>query len=109
MIKLSSFHNSCLRRICKIFWPVIISNDNLCRQTHSKDIIIILRIPQDSIPKTALRWTPRRNRGRPKTTWRRTITIELAQENLTWSSAEMVAKDRQEWKNLIAALCPGVR
>nr|XP_006821712.1 PREDICTED: uncharacterized protein LOC102806297 [Saccoglossus kowalevskii] len=122
MIKLSTFHNSCLRRICRIFWPVIISNDDLYRQTHSKDIIIeiksrrlrwlghVLRMPQDSIPETALCWTPQgqRNRGRPKTTWRRTITTELVQANLTWSSAEMVAKDRQEWKNLIAALCSGV-
>ena len=38
-----------------------------------------LRMPTENIPKIALRWTPhgKCNRGRPKTTWRRTITIKL--------------------------------
>ena len=39
--------------------------------------------------KVALRWTPtgKRNRGRPKTTWRRTITTELFDMGMTMGEA----------------------
>ena len=60
-------------------------------------------------PKTALRWTPpgRRNRGRPKTTWRRSVETELKEINLTLGEAEKIAKNREEWKEIVrAALCP---
>ena len=33
--KLFSFHNGCLRRTLKIFWPVKISNENLHEITNS--------------------------------------------------------------------------
>ena len=70
--------------------------------------ICILRMPQDSIPKVALRWTPtgKRNRGRPKTTWRRTITTELSDMGLTMGEAQMIAQDRHRWRRDIVALCP---
>ncbi len=70
--KLSSFHNGCLRKICKIFWPEIISNTNLYKRTNSLDIVMeirrrrmrwlghVLRMPQDNITKIALRWTRKR-------------------------------------------------
>ena len=120
MNKLSSFHNGCLRKICKIFWPEIISNADLFKKTNSLDIVIeirrrrmrwlghVLRMPQESIPKVALRWTPqgKRNRGRPKTTWRRTVLADLEKENLTWGEAEKKAKNRTEWRSFVAALCP---
>ena len=50
-------------------------------------------MPQDSIPKVALRWTPtgKRNRGRPKTTWRKTITTELSDIGLTMGEAQVIA------------------
>ena len=34
--KLSSFHNTCLRKICKIFWPNTISNKDLYELTSQK-------------------------------------------------------------------------
>ena len=39
----------------------------------------------DRTAKIALRWTPpgKRKPGRPRTTWRRTITTELAENHLT--------------------------
>ena len=87
MNKLDIFQTKCLRRTCNIFWPNKISNEDLYRRTNSSPISTqiqkhrlkwlghVLRMPQDYIPKVALRWTPtgKRNRGRPKTTWRRTI------------------------------------
>ena len=68
----------------------------------------VLRMPQDSIPKVALRWTPtgKRNRGRPKNTWRRTITIELSDMGLTMGEAQVIAQDRHRWRRDIVALCP---
>ena len=89
MNKVSSFHNTCLRRICRIFWPNQISNAELHSRTNSIDIQKeikgrglrwlghVLRMENNRTPKTALRWTPpgKRSRGRPKTTWRRSMEI----------------------------------
>ena len=91
MGKLASFHNGCLRKICRIFWPNKVSNQHLYERTKTGCILDeirrrrfrwlghALRMQQDCIPKVALRWTPqgRRKRGRPKNTWRRTMTKEL--------------------------------
>ncbi|XP_078320133.1 putative amine oxidase [copper-containing] [Crassostrea virginica] len=62
---------------------------------------------RSSIPKIALRWTPagKRPRGRPKTTWRKTIENELKSLNLTWGEAEARAKNRAEWRHLVLTLC----
>ena len=38
MSKVSSFHNTCLRRICRILWPNQISNAELHSRTNSIDI-----------------------------------------------------------------------
>ena len=114
--KLSSFHNKCLRRIYNVFWPNKISNSDLYRLTSSEDIAITvkrkrlswvghaLRKDNDSITKMAMKWTPqgRRNRGRPKTTWRRTVISELG---TTWGQAGALAKDRKLWRQHVAALC----
>ncbi|KAL9985091.1 hypothetical protein ACROYT_G007455 [Oculina patagonica] len=60
-----------------------------------------------SISKVALRWTPedKRKRGRQKSTWRRTAEAELQALNLTWEQASRLAKDRQEWRRLVNAIC----
>ncbi len=119
MNSLSSFHNGCLRKICKIYWPNKITNIDLWKKTNSCNIILeirqrrlrwlghVFRMPEDSITKTALRWTPqgKRKRGRPKTTWRRTIQAELQELGLTWGEAERKAKDRQGWRGIVVALC----
>ena len=48
----------------------------------------------------------KRNRGRPKTTWRRTMLADLKQLRLTIGEAESVAKDRNRWRNLARPLAP---
>ena len=60
-----------------------------------------------NITKTALRWTPegKRKKGRPKETYRRTIEKELKKQNCTWKEVEKIAKDREEWKSFVLALC----
>ena len=69
---------------------------------------MVLRMPQNFIQKVALRWMPtgKRNRGRPKTTWRRTITTELSDMGLTMGDAQVIAQDRHRWRRDIVALCP---
>ncbi|XP_063404386.1 uncharacterized protein LOC134687857 [Mytilus trossulus] len=81
--KLSSFHNTCLRKICKFFWPKTISNKELYTLTLQRDIRTeikerrwkwighVLRKDKHDITRIALRWTPaegKRKRGRPKET-----------------------------------------
>ena len=59
------------------------------------------------LASSLLHWTPegKRNRGRPKTTWRRTVEKELRKLNNNWRTIEKLAKDRQGWKDFVAALC----
>ena len=117
--KLASFHNSCLRKICKIFWPKKITNKDLYEITNQRDICTeikhrrwkwlghILRKNSNNIAKTSLRWTPagKRKRGRPKETWRRTIEGEMMEMGYTWAELEKRAKDRKGWCMLVKALC----
>jgi hypothetical protein len=95
--RLSSFHNTSLRKIMKIFWPNKISNKDLHNITNTKDMETsliqkrwiwfghVLRKPSEDMTKVALRWTPegKRKRGRPKTTWRRTIENEIKEIGYT--------------------------
>ncbi|KAJ8399487.1 hypothetical protein AAFF_G00411990 [Aldrovandia affinis] len=119
MQKINAFHNGCLRRICRIFWPGRISNEDLYKNTNCRNVVLeikqrrlqwlghVLRMDQNCIPKVALRWTPpgKRKQGRPNTTWRRTVTSELKTANLTWGEAQHAAQDRTRWKQIVAALC----
>ena len=67
----------------------------------------IMRMQNQRIPKVALKWTPahgKRNRGRPKTTWRRTMLTDLKQLGLTIGEAEALTKiatDGGIWRGLL--------
>ena len=120
MKKVEAFHNGCLRKLCRIFWPEKISNAHLYKKTKCNSVVLeikrrrfkwlghVLRMDQDRIPKIALRWTPpgKRKQGRPKNTWRRTVTAELKEMNLTWGEAQHAAQDRSRWRQIVEALCP---
>jgi len=117
--KLEVFQNRCIRRILGIFWPNTISNEELHKRTAVEPITTairrrrwkwighVLRMSAGAIPKVALTWTPegKRKRGRPKETWRRSIEKEIKNNGYTWGSLQKIAKDRQQWKSLVAALC----
>ena len=117
--KLEVFQTRCLRRILKIFWPNTISNKELHKRTSTMPISEIgkhrrwtwvghvARMDATSIPKTAIRWTPtgKRNRGRPKETWRRTIEKEMKEYGWTWGQINTMAADRQKWRASVKALC----
>ena len=59
-----------------------------------------------SIAKTAMHWTPegKRKRGRPKITWRRTVEKEIKEMGKTWEGIKFMARDRQMWREHVAAL-----
>ena len=117
--KVNTFHTKCLRRVMKIFWPLIITNEVLlqkCGSLPMSQTIMkrrwtwighVLRQDEESLAKTALYWTPegKRRRGRPKTTWRRTVEAEMRNGGKTWGQLSRLAEDRSEWRNFVAALC----
>ena len=116
MNKLSVFHLSCLRKICRIYWPQKVSNADVLSLTKQVPITSTItkrrwcwightmRRERDNIARVALRWTPegRRRRGRPKTTWRRTIEAEAQAHHKTWTDLEALAKDRGKWSAFVA-------
>ena len=57
---------------------------------------------------TALGWAPegKRARGRPKTTWRRTVERERNQAGWgTWNTAKAAAQDRNNSSASVEAVC----
>lgn len=117
---LQVFINKCLRQILQIRWSEKISNEELWEKTGQSPITNtikkrkwhwighILRRPQSNITRQALDWNPqgKRRRGRPTTTWRRTIDAELKACNITWPEAKRAAMNRPRWRAVVDALCP---
>jgi hypothetical protein len=99
----------CLRNILGIWWPQIISNEELWEKTgHSKIDVEIkrrkcgwiehtLRKSQNEICHSVLEWNPqgRRSRGRPKATWRRTVLAECGKTSFGELRAQ--ARNRHRW------------
>ena len=116
--KLSSFHTKNLRKIVRIFWPQIISNQDLFDEYQQESIETtiarrrwrwighILRKDQGSIPRVAVEWKPEghRKRGRPKMTWRRTVEAEAKAMGHSWGTLRTLAQDRLRWREFVAAL-----
>jgi len=85
------------RNELKIFWPVQISNQELWARAKQRTIELeiwqrkwgwlgcTLRRPPGDIAKAALEWNPQgtKPRGRPRTTWRRTIREEIRHQDKT--------------------------
>ena len=116
--KLSFFHTTSLRKIQCLFLSRPISNRDLlapCQQEDMKSIITrkrcrwighMLRKDANSVTKVAIHWTPegKRKRCRPKTTWRRTVEVEMKKMNHSWGTIQRLANDRQGWRSFVAAL-----
>ena len=87
----AAFHTTCLRRIMRVFWPNKISNSSFLQVMKQEPMGTILkrrrwrwfghtlRMDAGAYARTALTWAPEgtRKRGRPRTTWGRTISEEL--------------------------------
>ena len=111
LAKLSSFHTTSLRKIQRIFWPRTICNCDLLARCQQEDMEIITtrkrwRKDANSITKVAIHWTQegKRKCGRPKTTWRRTVEVEMKNMNHSWGTIQRLASDRQGWRSFVAAL-----
>ena len=43
-----------------------------------------------------------KKKGRPETTWRRSVEAELKDMGITWGEAESLAKDKTAWRLKVA-------
>lgn len=113
------FINRCLRRILKIFWPNIISNQQLWERAKTSPVHLqirqkkwgwlghILRRPPTDITRQAIDWNPQGSRrpGRPSKTWRRQTDNEIKRIKKSWREIKKISESRSEWRKLIVALC----
>ena len=63
-----------------------------------------LRKEDGEVPKAVLLLNPQGSgkRGRPKISWRRSVTKEVGR---SWNELRFLAADRQKWKELIDNVC----
>jgi len=113
---LDTFLHKCIRCILKIYWPEKITNTEARKRDGLEKISTIvkkrgwqwighvLRMDNNRNARTALDWAPegKRQRGRPKETWRGTVEKERKQLGLnTWAEATIQAQDRSKWRELV--------
>jgi len=118
--RLDVFQTKCLRRIFKIRWQQHITNVTVreiagmekisdeIRRRRWNWIGHLLRRERNDDCVVALGWTPegRRNRGRPKTTWRRMVENERNKAGWkTWNAVRHSATDREQWRRDVTDLC----
>mgnify|MGYP001794291984 CR=1 FL=1 len=111
--KLDTFQFTYMRRIIKILWPYVIPNEDLMKIIGTKRVSSkvntrrwkwighVLRMERNSHCRTALTWQPegKQKRGRPRTTWRRTVEHERKEmEIASWEVTRNMAMDRTGWK-----------
>ena len=109
-----------LRRILRIRWQQRITNERILKILGMENVSCelrrrrwnwlghILRREGSDDCKTALGWQPEgiRARGRPKTTWRRTIEKERNTAGWSsWNATKIAARDHNKWKDSVTALC----
>ena len=114
------FQNKCLRQILRIHWEDHTSNEKLLENADMKPLSAevrwrrwkmighILRQDRENHNNTAMTWAPegKRKRGRPKTTWRRTVEKERREAGWnSWDEARVTAADRKRWRESVEALC----
>ena len=117
--KVQTFINRCLRQIMHIQWFDKIENHQLWLMCNQKEIgcqILerkwrwighTLRRGNRNRARQALEWNPqgKRRRGRPKQTWRRSISDEAKGAGKTWNEIKRLAGDREGWRAWTETLC----
>jgi hypothetical protein len=117
--KLQAFVNRCLRNILGIWWPRIITNQELWEKTGQSDINVdveikrrkygwighTLRKSRNEICDSVLEWNPqgKRSRGCPKATWRRTVMKESGRKS--FGELRASANNRVRWRSFVDGLC----
>ena len=116
---LRTFISTCLRRILRIRWSEAISEREFWKRTKQQPpeneiiqrrwrwIEHILQKPTTCITRQALTRNPqgKRNRGRPRNTWRRDLKAETKRSCYNWGQLERLAQDRDAWRALVGGLC----
>ena len=117
--KLNSFQCQCLRRLLRTRWQQRMTTKRVAELAEINDISCevrrrrwnwlghILRTEGEIDCFTALGWTPegQRARGRPNTTWKRTVEKERNKpEWKSWEVAKAVAQGRKCWLESMEAL-----
>ena len=119
MKKIQTFINQCLRRILRIHWPEIISNETLWARTQQTPVEEdiqrrrwrwlghTLRKPRSCIGRQALNWNPQgqRKRGRPRNTWWRELEKDIKRTGYTWKQLERIPQETGEL--VLLAYAPG--
>jgi len=117
--RVQTFVNKCLRQILHLKWFDKVPNETLWTRAKQQPLEIqirrrkwrwvghTLRKDPSNITRQALDWNPqgKRKQGRPRQTWRRSLTQELKTSNLTWEAAKRTARDRRKWRTTVEALC----
>ena len=117
--RIDGFDGRALRRIEGIFWPRIISNEDLRAITHQPPASRLaamrrvrwyghlLRLPDDHPTKALLDFDPAREgwlrpRGAPRTRWLDVVAQDLQLCDLTLAAARPLAQNRPAWRRLVA-------
>ena len=118
--KLNIFQTQCLRRNFRIRWQQHVPNKEVLEMAGTDPISEevsrkrwywighVLRKEVNNDCAVALGWKPegKRSRGRPNTTWRRTVEKERDRQGWnTWTRARQAANNRQQWREDVWALC----
>ena len=118
--KLDTFQFTCMKRIIKIRWPHVISNEDMMKRTEIKCVFAevktkrwkwighVLRMEWNSHCRAAPTWQPkgRRRRERLIIIWRRTVKHERKEIWVaSWEAARNMAMDRTGLRKCILASC----
>ena len=114
--RIDTFIQKCLRRILKIYYPNMISNDELYKLANIQKVSTtiqyrrrryighILRQNPASYQHAIIKWQPqgKRSLGRPRETWKRTAERDLRCLRInSWDDAFVEAQDRVKWRKII--------
>jgi hypothetical protein len=67
----------------------------------------LMREDQNIITRPGLDWNPQgeRRKGRQRITRKRTILVELQEQNVSWKEEKQMAKNRVHWRKFVTVLC----
>jgi hypothetical protein len=114
--KLNVFHYKCLRRILQVFYPNLVTNNEILRRTGQENIVVELtdrkwrwigqmaRRGTDNITRQSFLWrlSGKRKCGRPQETWRvadRECKVAVG-KNFS-KAVEEDAEQREEWHRMV--------
>ena len=116
--RLDAFDMRCQRKILKIRWSQYVTNIDIRKKTNQPQLSNAIkkrrlqwfghlqRMNVTRLPLNLYRWTPyhgKRKPGRPRTTWKDVIKLDLDSLMTGWTleEAEVAARDRKIWGHFL--------